>query len=85
VIVVIIVAALVVLLGASWWCDAIAQKRRPQLRAAMPEVLVRDVSARPTSVTWRPSNADWSSSRSIFDRVRSISAWDLSRGPARRS
>ena len=73
-IVVIIVAALVVLLGAVLVVRR--QSRRsvaPQLRAAMPEVLVRDVSARPSLGDVATLERRLSSSRSIFDRVRSIS------------
>jgi fused signal recognition particle receptor len=73
--VVIIVAALVVLGGA-----IVLVRRRlkrpgaPRVRAAMPEVLVRDVQPRANLEDVATLEHRLGSSRSIFDRVRSLSS-----------
>jgi len=70
----IIVAALVVLVGAT-----VLVRRRsrrsvsPRVRAAMPEVLVRDVQPRPDLGDVASLERRLGSSRSAFERVRSLS------------
>ncbi len=74
-IVVIIVVVALVLLG-----GVVVVRRRsrrtsaPRIRAAMPEVLVRDVASRPSLGDVEDLERRLSSSRSLFDRVRSLSA-----------
>ncbi|HEY1223105.1 MAG TPA: signal recognition particle-docking protein FtsY [Acidimicrobiales bacterium] len=73
-IVLIIVAALVVLAGV-----IVVVRRRsrrvaaPRVRAAMPEVLVRDVKARPDLGDVATLERRLGSSRSVFERVRALS------------
>jgi len=75
VIVVIIVVVVVVVLG-----GVLVVRRRssrasaPRVRAAMPEVLVRDVASRPSLGDVEDLERRLGSSRSLFDRVRSLSA-----------
>jgi len=74
VIVLIIVAVLVVLAGV-----IVVVRRRsrrvaaPRVRAAMPEVLVRDVKARPDLGDVATLERRLGSSRSVFERVRALS------------
>jgi fused signal recognition particle receptor len=78
VIVVIIVAVIVVLAGTGLVVARGRRRRRPMLReaprAAMPSVLVTEVAPRPSLHDDAPSLAQrLGSSRSVFERVRSIS------------
>ncbi|MFZ1062552.1 MAG: signal recognition particle-docking protein FtsY [Acidimicrobiales bacterium] len=72
-IVVIVIVALVVVIGAIL---VVRRSRRPvatRVRAAMPEVLVHEVEARPDLGDVATLERRLGSSRSVFDRVRSLS------------
>jgi fused signal recognition particle receptor len=73
VIIVIIVVVVIVLVGAT----VVVRRRRrgaaPRVRAAMPEVLVREVAARPDLADVATLERRLGSSRSVFERVRSLS------------
>jgi fused signal recognition particle receptor len=76
VIVVIIVAVLVLLVVASVVVRRRSRARTrlaPRARAAMPEVLVREVAARPDLGDVATLERRLGSSRSVFERVRSLS------------
>jgi len=70
----IIVAALVVLVGATGLVRRRSRRSvSPRVRAAMPEVLVRDVQPRPDLGDVASLERRLGSSRSVFERVRSLS------------